>query len=138
MILHPSGERGEEVAPPHAIGLLRQGRPAIWDWEPPPGHLRSLRIGGRGVGMRSPFAIWSDDGRVDYGVERPKLPRAKRFGIAIVAFAVAGLGVWNAYSAIVANLKVRDSSDVREAANRQAESHDPAAEANREAANRPA
>jgi len=88
--------------------------------------------------MRSPFTIWSDDGRVDYGVERPKFPRAKRFGVAVVAFAVAGLGVWNAYSAIVANLKVRDSSDVREAANRQAESHDPAAEANREAANRPA
>ena len=87
--------------------------------------------------MRSPFTIWSDDGRVDYGVERPKFPRAKRFGVAVVAFAVVGLGVWNAYSAIVANLKAHDSTDVHEAANRQVESHDPV-DANREAANRPA
>jgi len=56
--------------------------------------------------MRSIFAIWSDNGRVDYGIARPRLTGGMKLGIAIAAFAavimVAGKGIRNAYLEIVA------------------------------------
>jgi hypothetical protein len=69
--------------------------------------------------MRSIFAIWSDDGRIDYGTVPPsRLAGARRFGVAMVAVVVAGIGIWNAYSAVVAKPTVGDNSDVRDSAMR--------------------
>jgi hypothetical protein len=69
--------------------------------------------------MRSMFAIWSDDGRIDYGTVPPsRLAGARRFGVAMVAVVVAGIGIWNAYSAVVAKPTVGDNSDVRDSAMR--------------------
>lgn len=93
--------------------------------------------------MRSIFAIWSDNGRIDYGTVRPsRLAGARRFGVAMVAVAVAGVGVWNAYSAVVAKPTVGDNSDVRDdvrdSANRNSTNRDSAnrdpADANRDVA----
>jgi hypothetical protein len=94
--------------------------------------------------MRSIFAIWSDDGRIDYGTVPPsRLAGARRFGVAMVAVAVAGIGAWSAYSAVVAKPTVGDNSDVRDSAmrdsamrnstNRDSANRDPA-DANRDVA----
>ena len=89
--------------------------------------------------MRSIFAIWSDDGRIDYGTVPPsRLSGARRFGVAMVAVAVAGLGIWNAYSAVVAKPTVGDNSDVRDSAMRDSAMRDSANRnsTNRDSANR--
>jgi hypothetical protein len=53
--------------------------------------------------MRPIFAICLDDGRADYGITRPRLTFAGRFGIGIIVLAVGGMGVRNVYSQMVAN-----------------------------------
>jgi hypothetical protein len=78
--------------------------------------------------MRSIFAIWSDNGRVDYGsIARPRLTRAIRLGIATAAFAVAavvaGPSIRNVYSEMVANY----SSDQSDSANHDLANQDLAA-----------
>ena len=84
--------------------------------------------------MRSIFAIWSDDGRIDYGTVPPsRLAGARRFGVAMVAVAVAGIGAWTAYSAVVAKPTVGDNSDVRDSAMRDSANRN---SANRDSANR--
>ena len=84
--------------------------------------------------MRSIFAIWSDGGRIDYGTVRPsRLAGARRFGVAMVAVAVAGVGVWNAYSAVVAKPTVGDNSDVRDSSMRDSANRN---STNRDSANR--
>src|SRR5712691_4950236 len=79
-----------------------------------------------GACMRSIFAIWSDNGRVDYGVDhgiaRPRrLTFAARLGVAVVALAAAGMGARNVYSEMVANSKVHDNSGVGDSRNRHAD-----------------
>ena len=64
--------------------------------------------------MRSIFAIWSDNGRAEYGIMRPRLTSAGRLGIAITAFAVAGMGIGSIYSEMVANSEARGNSEVRD------------------------
>jgi hypothetical protein len=74
--------------------------------------------------MRSIFAIWSDNGRVDYGIARPRLTRAMWLGIAITTFPivamVAGVLIRNAYSEMVANY----NSDRRDSASQDSVSRD--------------
>ena len=98
-----------------------------WTWYSPSQPPIDDRVSvGRGYGpgtggpelyMRSIFAIWSDNGRVDYGIARPRLTGGMKFGIAIAAFAavimVAGKGIRNAYLEIVAYY----DSDWRDSAN---------------------
>ena len=66
--------------------------------------------------MRSIFAIWSDNGRVDYGIARPRLTGGMKLGIAIAAFAavimVAGKGIRNAYLEIVASYNSDSANDL--------------------------
>ena len=63
--------------------------------------------GGPELCMRSIFAIWSDNGRVDYGITRPRLTGTMKLGIAIATFAavimVGGKGIRNVFSDIVAS-----------------------------------
>jgi hypothetical protein len=61
--------------------------------------------------MRPTFAIWLDDGQADYGIARPRLTFAGRAGIALVALAVAGMGVNNVYSQMAANSGPAQVSD---------------------------
>jgi hypothetical protein len=63
--------------------------------------------------MRSIFAIWSDNGRLDYGIAPSRLGGAVRRGIAIVALAVTGMGIWNIYSETFVNYisSLRDSAN---------------------------
>src|SRR5450631_674573 len=62
-------------------------------------------MGGAGARMRQMFAIWMNSGRVDYGIARPRLTFAGRFGIVVIATAVGGMGVCNVYSQMVANVE---------------------------------
>jgi hypothetical protein len=53
--------------------------------------------------MRSMFAISTNSGRANYGIGRPRVTFAGRFGIVVIAMAVGGMGVRNVYSQMVAN-----------------------------------
>jgi hypothetical protein len=53
--------------------------------------------------MRSMFAIFTNSGRANYGIGRPRVTFAGRFGIVVIAMAVGGMGVGNVYSQMVAN-----------------------------------
>lgn len=86
--------------------------------------------------MRSIFAIWSDNGRIDYGVSRPRLPRVRRLAIATAVFLVAGIGLSTVYSAIVTNSKMHDGPSVNGSANADSSKRDAAySDANRDSAN---
>jgi hypothetical protein len=62
--------------------------------------------------MRSIFAIWLDDGRVDYGITRPRLTGAGRLVVAALGLAVASVGVRSVYSQMVANADVGSFADL--------------------------
>jgi hypothetical protein len=53
--------------------------------------------------MGSRFSIWHDNGRLDYGVARPRLSAAGRLGVAVVTLAVAGISVRSVYPEMIAN-----------------------------------
>ena len=55
--------------------------------------------------MRSIFAIWSNTGREDYGLRRPRLAPTGRLCVTLLAIAVAGIGVGNVYSEFDASSK---------------------------------
>jgi hypothetical protein len=57
--------------------------------------------------MRSIFSIWRDNGRMDYGIAPPSgLAPAGKFGMAVVALVVAGIGVRSLYSDMAANAEL--------------------------------
>jgi hypothetical protein len=74
--------------------------------------------------MRSMFAIWSDNGRIDYGVAPRRPPHMRRLAVAAVVFAIAGMGLRTVYSEIVA--KVHDSPGVSDLAGSDSSKRDPA------------
>jgi hypothetical protein len=94
--------------------------------------------------MRSIFAIWSDSGRVDYGIAPPRLTGAMRRGIAVTAFAIVGvvatMAIRNVYSQMVGNYNsdrrdsVSQDSASRDSTSRDSPSHD-LADTNRDIAN---
>jgi hypothetical protein len=88
--------------------------------------------------MRSIFAIWSDNGRVDYGAG-PRLTGAARLGIAVTAFAIVGIvasmTIRIVYSQMVANYNSdRPDSVSQDSTSRDSPSRD-LADTNRDIAN---
>lgn len=76
--------------------------------------------------MRSIFAIWSDNGRIDYGVAPRRLPYVRQLAIATVVFLIAGVGLRTVYSEIVANSKAHNGPSVPDAANTDSSKRDSA------------